>query len=235
MDEAKKTNLLRGAAFGSRYFTGRVIDVGCGDDLVVPHAVPFDTVHGDAQWILNYFEPNSFDCVHSSHCLEHMRDVDIAITQWWGLVKPGGYLIIVVPDEDLYEQGTWPSLFNPDHKATFRLGKPASWSSVSYDLGDLARALPDADLIEAQLQDDGYDRSLMRERIGRMGRLLHRFGLQRQESLAALMRRGVPVYRLNSALDKIGTWLGKPVDQTLGPALAQIQVIVRKRPESPLD
>ena len=101
MDEARKTNLLRDEEFKRRFFAGRVIDVGTGPDLVVPHAVPFDVEQGDAQWILNYFEPGSFDCVHSSHCLGPLRDPKVALTQWWGLVKPGGYLVIVVPDEDL--------------------------------------------------------------------------------------------------------------------------------------
>ena len=50
-----------------------------------------------------------------------MRDVPQALEQWWQLVKPGGAMVIVVPDEDLYEQGAWPSLFNRDHSATFRL------------------------------------------------------------------------------------------------------------------
>ena len=64
----------------------------------------------------------AYDAVCSSHCLEHMRDVPAALTQWWALVRKGGYLVLVVPDEDLYEQGGWPSLFNSDHKATFRIG-----------------------------------------------------------------------------------------------------------------
>ena len=90
MDESAKTNRLRSAEFHRTYFSGRVIDIGCGPDLVVPHAVPFDVEHGDAQWIRNYFEAESFDCVHSSHCLEHMRDVKSALEQWWELVKRGG-------------------------------------------------------------------------------------------------------------------------------------------------
>jgi SAM-dependent methyltransferase len=232
MDEARKTNRLRGEEFQHRYFSGQVIDVGCGPDLVVPHAVPFDVEHGDAQRILEYFEASSFDCVHSSHCLEHMRDVETALSQWWRLVRPGGHLIIVVPDEDLYEQGTWPSLFNSDHKATFRLGKQQSWSPVSYDIGALVRALPCAEIIEAQLQDNGYDRRLSCRRVTWLGRFLHQFGPRRHEFLAGLMRRGVPVYRLDRMLDRLECRLGKPIDQTIGPAMAQIQVIARKRPEA---
>jgi hypothetical protein len=70
---------------------------------------------------------------------------------WWALVKPGGYLVIVVPDEDLYEQGMWPSRFNTDHKATFNLGESKSWSPVSYDIEALVQALPRAEIIEARL------------------------------------------------------------------------------------
>ena len=167
MDEARKTNSLRGEEFIRRYFSGSVIDIGCGPDLVVPHAVSFDVEQGDVQWILNYFEPESFDCVHSSHCLGHMRNVESALAQWWGLVKQGGHMVIVVPDEDLYEQGIWPSLFNPDHKATFNLGKQNSWSPVSRDLGALVRALPDAEIIEACVHDKGYDRRLMPKSLTR--------------------------------------------------------------------
>ena len=111
MDEASKTERIRGPEFSDQYFSGKVLDIGCGDNLVVPNAIPFDKEQGDAQNILNYLKPSDFDCVHSSHSLEHMRDVPKALEQWWQLVKPGGAMVIVVPDEDLYEQGVWPSLF----------------------------------------------------------------------------------------------------------------------------
>ena len=42
------------------------------------------------------------------------------------------------------------------------------------------------------------------------------------------MQRGLPVYRLNRALDGIERRLGKPVDQLFGPAVAQIQVVACK-------
>src|SRR6267154_6625809 len=157
MDEAKKTNQLRTDEFKRTYLAGHIIDIGSGPDLVVSNAVPFDVEHGDAQRILDYFAPETFDCVHSSHCLEHMRDVEIALVQWWALIKPGGYLIVVVPHEDLYEQGVWPSLFNPDHKATFNLGNRNALSSISYDLGALVADLAGAEIIEARIQDHGLD------------------------------------------------------------------------------
>jgi len=42
MNEATKTNRIRGEEFKLRYLSGRVIDIGCGKDLVVPGAIPFD-------------------------------------------------------------------------------------------------------------------------------------------------------------------------------------------------
>ena len=172
MFEATKTRSIRGDVFERKYFSGSVLDIGCGPDIVVPHARPFDIEHGDANLVLNYLPPESFDCVHSSHCLEHMRDPPRALAQWWALVRPGGYLIIVVPDEDLYEQGIWPSAFNSDHKATFRLDRPSSWSPVSHDLRALVAALPSSEVIECSIQDQGYDRKLMRNVRPGLKRLL---------------------------------------------------------------
>lgn len=225
MREASKTNRVRGREFLERYFRGRVLDIGAGDDLVVPWAEPFDKGHGDAQEILRYREPGSYDCVHSSHCLEHMEDVPRALEEWWALVKPGGYLIVVVPDEDLYEQGIWPSVFNSDHKATFRLGKRESWSPVSYDLGELVRALPGAEVVSAEVQDDGYDHSLRVHGVSGWGlRLLY---LHRRLG-HRLRDRGVAAPRLLSLLGRAFHLFGMPLDQTTGDALAQIQVVARK-------
>lgn len=235
MNEATKTNILRGEEFRRRYFSGRVIDIGCGSDLVVPHAVPFDLAQGDAQWLLDHFEPESFDCVHSSHCLEHMKNVEISLRNWWALVNPGGYLVIVVPDEDLYEQGIWPSIFNPDHKATFRLGKSKSWSPVSYNIEALIEALPDAEIIEARIQDEGYDRRLLaRSRPGGMGRFLFNLSRRRKRIFDRLASLGLPVATVNSCIDYIELRLGRPVDQLWGPAVAQIQVVAQKRTNPPL-
>ena len=51
MDEARKTNALRGPAFIGRYLGGKVIDIGAGADLVAPHAERFDLEEGDANLI----------------------------------------------------------------------------------------------------------------------------------------------------------------------------------------
>src|ERR1035437_3135111 len=160
MDEASKTNKLRGADFAQRYLQGRVLDIGAGKDAVCGWAEVFDQQHGDANHIEEYFPSQSFDAVHSSHCLEHMHHPVAALAGWRSLVKPGGYLILVVPDEDLYEQGIWPSFFNSDHKATFRLDRATSWSPVSHELRVLCESLIGAEIITAEIHSQGYDLSL---------------------------------------------------------------------------
>ena len=139
---------------------GTGIDIGCGPDPVTPNARRFDLEHGDAN-VISQFVKEQFDFVYASHCLEHMHDPRKTILDWWKLVKPGGYLFILVPDEDLYEQGVFPSRFNNDHKATFTISKARSWSAKSINVLELGQSLPNGQIVSLQLQDVGYDRNLM--------------------------------------------------------------------------
>ena len=160
MNETSKSRPFWGALEHS-ILTGAGIDIGCGPDPVTPGVRQFDLVDGDANRISEHVA-GQFDFVYSSHCLEHMRDPRAAVREWWKLVKPGGHLFFVVPDEDLYEQGVFPSRFNAGHTATFTLAKSRSWSPVSVNVLDLAQSLPGGRLVRLALQDQGYDRSLLR-------------------------------------------------------------------------
>jgi len=233
MDEAAKTKNIRGPKFLNKYFSGKVLDIGCGDDLVVPNAVPFDKEQGNAQEILDYLSSNTFDCIHSSHSLEHMKDVPKALEQWWQLVKPGGSMVIVVPDEDLYEQGVWPSLFNRDHSATFRFNKSDSWSPVSYDLGEICSTLAGAEVISLEQQDRGYDHSLKSHGLGRLGKFFMRLNrsiikrINRKQQFIAKL--GLNSQSLKYKVNLISVKLGALIDQTLEDAVAQIQIVLRKK------
>jgi len=215
MHEASKT-LKHFTPDELRLLEGEGIDIGCGLDPILPNARRFDLDEGDANRIGDFVH-DQFEFVFSSHCLEHMRDVDAALLQWWGLVKPGGHLVFVVPDEDLYEQGHFPSWFNDDHQATFTLAKEKSWSPVSRNVLDLALALPGSTLVSLRLQDDGYARGL-----AKFGPLRYLRVIRNVLTLPPELKRrrglGSPVKALRSLL----------FDQTLGPALAQILCIVRK-------
>lgn len=205
-----------------RYLTGRGIDIGCGPDPVRPDVVRFDIEHGDANRITAFVnEPEGFDYVFSSHCLEHMSDADGAIQEWWKLLKPGGVMVVIVPDEDLYEQGYWPSLFNPDHKFTFTISKDASWSPVSRNLATMMQQLPGADPISLRCQDHGYEHAWLARRAW-----------PRLAARAAIRLRNSVVRRLPAArapLRRLFLALRLPIDQTEGGATAQNLLIVAKR------
>ena len=196
---------------------GNGIDIGCGSNPVTDRVRRFDVADGDANRITD-FVPERFDFVFSSHCLEHMDNPLGALQGWWQLVKPGGHLILVVPDEDLYEQGVFPSRFNTDHKFTFTISKAKSWSPVSQNLLDLVQALPEAKVVNLVLQDQGYDRGLYRHGpVPRPPRWLR--------TLAKLQRS--LHCRWGWVADAMDGY--RVMDQSLRPdALSQIQCIVQK-------
>ncbi len=113
---------------------------------------------GDGQELVGV-EAYAFDWVYSSHCLEHLASPTRALSRWWEVLKPGGYLMVVVPDEDLYEQGCWPSRFNSGHRWTFSVSKESSWSPASLNVTELVAALPNRRVLWIRTIDDGYDYS----------------------------------------------------------------------------
>lgn len=110
------------------YCRGRGLDLGCGPNKVWPHAIGVDN-YTETQLFgiemkpevvcdvtkLDPFGSASMDFVFSSHVLEHIEDYQGALKEWWRVVKPSGYLVLYLPDEDEYpkvgEEGA-----NPDHK-----------------------------------------------------------------------------------------------------------------------
>jgi SAM-dependent methyltransferase len=144
MQETSKALIrrLHDVRFANTYFVGNGIDIGCGPDPLTKYAQQFplmegvkewDVADGDAQVMANAAD-DSYDFVHSSHCLEHMRDPYEAFDNWLRICKPGGHIITTIPDEDLYEQGVWPSTHNGDHKTSWTILKDASWSPNSINL-----------------------------------------------------------------------------------------------------
>jgi len=143
---------LADSSFLRRYFVGDGLDIGGKPDPLMLYEELFplmnsvktwDWEDGDAQYLASV-KDNEFDFVHSSHCLEHLVDPVEGLRNWLRAVRPGGYLIITVPDEDLYEQGVFPSTFNRDHKWTFTIYKMRSWSDRSLNIVDLVKGLGEA-------------------------------------------------------------------------------------------
>lgn len=222
MNESSKTVALW-SDFEKSLLNGSGIDIGSGSDPVSPNARCFDIADGDANRIRDFVK-DEFDYVYSSHCLEHMYNPREALHQWWALVKNGGFLIVIVPDEDLYEQGEFPSRFNPDHKWTFTISKYSSWSPVSLNLIELAQSLPESEILSIALQDNEYNRSLLKHGH------YNRFEICLDFLYRSYRRvRGPSSFKRYSPVELVKHWFLK-VDQTLRPmTLAQIQLVVRKK------
>jgi SAM-dependent methyltransferase len=158
MKECSKSIMRRltNPNFINRYLRGNGIDIGGSPDPLtlyeeffplVTNIKVWDRVDGDAEFMAGVAN-ETFDFVHSSHCLEHLRNPHIGIKNWFRILKPGGYLIVTVPDEDLYEQGVFPSTFNRDHRSTFTIYKAESWSDKSLNVLSMLQGLGSEAAIE---------------------------------------------------------------------------------------
>jgi len=164
MNETSKSHNLRLMRHDfDLYFQGQVIDIGCGSDPIKTSIPPvcWDIADGDAM-LMSSIPPNTFDTVYSSHCLEHLMDINIALSNWVRICKPNGFLYIVVPDYTLYEKRTWPSLFNCDHKHSFSLTIVRETVNRSNHFNILENMVPlmadlNCALIRAELEDLHYD------------------------------------------------------------------------------
>jgi SAM-dependent methyltransferase len=162
---------LRDPNFTCRYFRGSGIDIGGAPDPLVLYKSLFplvtdirtwDMQDGDAEH-MNGVPDETYDFVHSSHCLEHLKDPTAGLRNWFRILRAGGVLVVTLPDEDLYEQGTFPSTFNRDHKWTFTIDKRSSWSAKSINIFDLIRSLDvEAAVQKVELIDHAYRHNLPR-------------------------------------------------------------------------
>lgn len=115
--------------YANRWFVGHGLDIGCGYDVLksstfhkITAVTGYDSVlgSGDAQY-LSEVADGTYDFVVSAHCLEHMHNPAESLENWLRVVKPGGFLIVTVPEYELYEHKHWPSKFNGDHKTSWTM------------------------------------------------------------------------------------------------------------------
>jgi SAM-dependent methyltransferase len=162
---------LSQANFATRYFRGAGVDIGGKPDPLALYRELFPAVteirtwdweDGDAE-LMDSVPDESFDFVHSSHCLEHLVDPVRGLKNWFRVLKPGGHMVVIIPDEDLYEVGVFPSEFNTDHKWTFSMWKPASWSPKSINVLELLTQLgAQSQVIKVELLDSTFRYQLPR-------------------------------------------------------------------------
>ncbi len=141
--------------FFDKYCSGDGLDIGYGSDPITSDCSGWDRQHGDAQY-LDGIEDESFDYVYSSHCLEHMNDVRIALKNWFRVVRRGGYLLLAVPHRDLYEKkNSLPSRWNFDHKHMFLIGKTESPDTLDI-VEEIRESLVNYDIKYVKACDEGH-------------------------------------------------------------------------------
>ena len=168
MLESTKAAMRRNfdSRFATKYFVGNGIDVGCGQDSIANYPEfyplmqsvrPWDLPDGDGK-LLDGIEDESLDFLHSSHSLEHMSDPYVAMENWIRVVKKGGHIVLLLPDEDMFEQGVWPSMYaGPDHLTSWTIGKKSSWSPASINITEFFYNLTDVvEILKIEKLDSTY-------------------------------------------------------------------------------
>jgi len=111
----------------AQFCQGDGMDIGYGGDPIVPNAICMDLpqgyaryenhiqhLHGEAR-DLRWFRSETLDWIYSSHVLEDFENTKAVLEEWLRVVKPGGNLILYLPDEQTYRahcrsQGKQPNV-----------------------------------------------------------------------------------------------------------------------------
>jgi predicted SAM-dependent methyltransferase len=87
-----------------------------------------------------------------------MVDPQVALRNWIRVCKVGGYLVITIPDEELYEHELWPSHFNDDHKWSFRIYSGKGGPPKHMNLFDLlSRFYKEVEIIKIERIEDRFN------------------------------------------------------------------------------
>lgn len=100
----------------SLFCEGDGLDIGYGGDPIVPEAICLDlpdryanygsfpqNLHGDGA-NLYWFRDGVLDYVYSSHVLEDFEDTATVLKEWLRAIKPGGRIVLYLPDEKDYRR-----------------------------------------------------------------------------------------------------------------------------------
>lgn len=151
----------RGSNF--KYIKGSVIDIGGGFYPIgnlyegITEFRSWDWVDGDAQYMEGC---KKYDTVYSASCLEHMVDPYIALQNWINIANK--YIVVVIPDEEMYEKNHWPSIYNADHKWSFTL-ESTSTLPKSINVYTMLRAMKGINVIKVERITQGWDPKDLRD------------------------------------------------------------------------
>ena len=96
------------------FCVGNGVDLGSGGDSITSRSlsIDFPTAYGwpdgIAQWSLDArdlpFRDGVLDYVYSSHLLEDFDDTAAMLTEWARVLRPGGRVVLLLPDEQRYRK-----------------------------------------------------------------------------------------------------------------------------------
>lgn len=161
----------------NQIFSGTVLDVGGAGDCIARYrselprlgrvtGLDLDPMPNgllETDWLqmpaTQMPEGLQFDTVYSSHCLEHIEQhlLPTLVSRLWAAVRPGGYLLLIVPDMEMYERGHWPSRYNCDHKTTWVESRTGDEPHYCMGLRELVEGLPNSELLRIARLFDGFD------------------------------------------------------------------------------
>lgn len=120
--------------------------------------IPTDVV-ADVSGDMSVFSPRTFNCIVSSHSLEHMPgpDADVIglMLRWWSLLRQGGVLVLCVPDHQCVD--VWAA--DKDHKSAWGHDdfKPRVLDTFMREAG--------AKLVEYNTLDNHYSFNVVLEKL----------------------------------------------------------------------
>jgi predicted SAM-dependent methyltransferase len=110
-----------------KFCRGLGVDLGCGSNRLAPTVLTIDWYpHDDTDLIWNCwhedkwnpypFRDGRFDFVFASHILEDFppHQIQAVFNEWLRILKPGGYLIILVPDMENSRYPDWDEVFSEE-------------------------------------------------------------------------------------------------------------------------
>ncbi len=133
------------------------IDLGCQHDPLNDTFRRWDVIFGDGDATLMEGVPDEkYHTVYASHLLEHVEDYQLALHNWWRILKPGGNLIVLVPSRTLYEKKPQPpSNWNHEHKWFWLPDSEEPPRCLNFKKV-LAETLPDSELISFEILKEGW-------------------------------------------------------------------------------
>lgn len=223
MSESKKIKSLNNSNYLSKYLKGKVIDIGAGKDPILNNADIFDIEHGDANHILDYVK-KKYDTVYSSNLIEHLNDPIKSVKDFETLVKDNGYLILIIPTFEYYEQSIWPSIFNIDHKFAFTYYYNTGTKNYLLSINNIIECLSYSKLIKIESILENYNKSLIiRNYMGLKSKTLRKISRISFEINKMQIPKKIKLY-----IFYILKLLNIPVDQSAGESICSTVLIFHK-------